>query len=69
MRGEEEVPREQRMVGRPEIEEIFKGRDKMSKDERDKKIRAANIDYGYRLKEIGNYLGLHYTTVSRIANK
>ena len=67
MRSEEEIPREQRMVGRPEIEEIFT--DKMSKKVRNDKIKEAHIDYGYRLKEIGKYLGLHYTTVSRIANK
>jgi len=67
MKGEEELPREQRMVGRPKIEDVFKG--KMNKEIRNDKIKKAHIDYGYRLKEIGNYLGLHYATVSRIANK
>jgi len=40
-----------------------------SDPERNEKIKKAHIDYGYRLKEIGKYLGLHYTTASRIAKE
>jgi len=40
-----------------------------SDPERNEKIKKAHINYGYRLKEIGKYLGLHYTTASRIANE
>ena len=40
-----------------------------SDPERNEKIKKAHINYGYRLKEIGKYLGLHNTTVSRIVKK
>jgi len=33
------------------------------------KIYQANQKYGYTLKEIGQYLGLHYTTISKIIKK
>jgi DNA-binding MarR family transcriptional regulator len=28
----------------------------------------AHIEYGYTLAEIGDHLGLHYTTVSKVVN-
>lgn len=40
-----------------------------SDPERNEKIKKTHINYGHRLKEIGKYLGLHYTTASRIANE
>ena len=33
------------------------------------RIYQANQRYGYTLKEIGQYLGLHYTTISKIIKK
>lgn len=36
--------------------------------ERDMMIRAAVNVHGYKLAEVGGFLGLHYTTVSRIAS-
>ncbi|MBY0574885.1 MAG: hypothetical protein K2P84_14490 [Undibacterium sp.] len=38
------------------------------KTERDEKIKEAHRRYGYRLAEIGRYLDLHYSTVSRIVS-
>jgi putative transposase len=59
-----EIPKEQRLAGRPSLKEIIgRGID------RDKKIYQACQKYGYRLKEIGDYLKLHYTTVSKIIKK
>ena len=29
-------------------------------------IHSAHYSYGYTLKEIGDFLGLHYTTISRV---
>jgi DNA-binding MarR family transcriptional regulator len=37
-----------------------------SKEGRNKAIYAAHVIHGYTLKEIGDHVGLHYTTVSRI---
>ncbi len=31
-------------------------------------IRRAHRDHGYSLSEIGHVVGLHYATISRIAN-
>ena len=36
---------------------------------RDKKILEAIEKYGYSLKEIGGYLNLHYSIISRLVNK
>ena len=59
-----EIPRKQLYALRPSLEEIFQTNDK-----REIKIYQANQKYGYTLKEIGQYLGLHYTTISKIIKK
>jgi REP element-mobilizing transposase RayT len=33
---------------------------------RNKNIYTAHVKYGYRLNEISEYLGIHYTTVSKV---
>jgi len=38
-------------------------------DKREMKIYQANQKYGYTLREIGQYLGLHYTTISKIIKR
>jgi REP element-mobilizing transposase RayT len=60
-----EVPRIQRYVARPAIEELFKGQNMKYGRERDQIIYAACVRYGYRLKEVADYLGVHYSTISR----
>ena len=47
---------------------IFKNVEDGSRVERNGLIRAAHIDHGYTLMEIGEHLGLHYTTVSKVIN-
>jgi len=39
------------------------------KEDRDARIYRAVVVYGYRLAEVGDKLGLHYSTVSRIVGK
>ena len=58
-----EIPRTQRYLNRPQLSAIFCG--EFKKAERDTRIYAAHVKHGYRLKEIGDYLGIHYTTVSK----
>ena len=69
IRGKEklkEITREQRYLTRPALKEIFKGKDKKSKDQ----VRyEAHLQYGYTLKEIAEYIDLHYTTVSGAIKK
>lgn len=59
-----EIPKTQRYLNRPRLSAIFCG--ELKKAERDKRIYAAHVKHGYRLKEIGDYLGIHYTTVSKV---
>lgn len=59
-----EIPRVERFGARPSLKTLF-GRPK-SKQERNQIIRCAHLDHGYTLKEIADYLGIHYTTVSKI---
>ncbi len=64
-----EIPRVQRYATRPTITNIFKGKI-LGKQTRDKQMYKAHIKHGYTLKEIADYLGVHYTTVNKaIKNK
>jgi REP element-mobilizing transposase RayT len=62
-----EIPRLHRVAGRSSLQEIFTQR--LGKGTRDAKIYLAHVDYGYTLKEIADYLGIHYTTVSKALNR
>jgi len=64
-----EIPRQQRHAGRPDIKEIFAEGDNIAKASRNEKIYEAHIKYGYTLKEVADYLGLHYTSVSKIVRR
>ena len=61
-----EVVRNERLVGRPELSEIF-NEVQESDDiaQRNRLIHKTHIRYGYTLSEIGKYLGIHYSTVSK----
>lgn len=61
-----EIPRIQRYATRPSLDEIFSNKTKL-RDRRIKEeiIYSAYTHYGYTLKEIAEYLGVHYATISR----
>jgi len=59
-----EVPRVQRYVGRPTLEQLFNNKDHADKDSLKLSMKVA-YNHGYTMKEIGNHLGIHYATVSR----
>jgi REP element-mobilizing transposase RayT len=61
-----EIPRTQRYLSQPKLSELFAGR--LSKAKRDGLIVRAVHSYGYSQREIADFLGLHYATVSRLAN-
>lgn len=52
------IPREQRQPIRIPLKELIK---KGTAEE----IRKAHEEYGYRMKEIAEQIGVHYSTVSR----
>lgn len=60
-----EIPRDQRIVGRPSLEEIFE--DEMTKDERDTAIKFARFRCSYLTTEIAKHVGLERSVVGRIS--
>jgi len=60
----QEIPRQSRVIGRPGLREIF--HDSPHRKERNRRIVTAHETHEYTLKEIGDHLGLHYSTVSRL---
>jgi len=64
-----EIPKSQRYINRPGLKEIFSAEVVNKKSKRDKKIREAALMHGYSQKEVADYLGLHYSTISRLVNE
>jgi REP element-mobilizing transposase RayT len=61
-----EIPKSQRYMDRPELEEIFGSRVVQDRKRRDRKISESVIKYGYTQREIANYLGMHFSSISRL---
>jgi putative transposase len=64
-----EIPRNQRYLKRPGLNELFAGGSKKNEADRARTIREAIESHGYSQKEVADYLGLHYSTVSRLSRK
>lgn len=65
--GVTEIPRRQRLAGRPSLAELFsKVQDKTTRDER---IYQAVHVHGYTLREVADFLGLYYSTISVITKR
>jgi hypothetical protein len=58
-----EIPRAQRFAGRPTLSQLFRG--VTSKAERNAGAVLAVRDHGYAMREVAEFLGRHYATVSR----
>ncbi len=72
VRGREEIkeiPRSQRYVARPALAKLLTERVVNEKARRDRKIVEAVERYGYTQKEIADFLGMHYSTISRLVNR
>jgi len=54
-----EIPRKQRLINRPPLEKV------LTEEPASHAIAIAYREYGYKLKEIADCLGVHYSTVSR----
>ena len=65
----QEIPRAQRLVARPALGEILRAKRVVVRDERDQAVWEAHVRYGYSLTAIGQQLGLHYTTISKIIER
>jgi putative transposase len=58
-----EIPRAQRFASRPPLAQLFA--DVATRAERDARSVIAVRDHGYTMKEVADFLGRHYVTVSR----
>jgi hypothetical protein len=59
-----EIPRSQRYADRPSLEMLFRGVEHT--ETRNRVIREAVGTHGYRQSEVAEYIGIHYSTVSKI---
>jgi REP-associated tyrosine transposase len=59
-----EIPKVQRYIARPSLEKIFK--DTMLEG---KSAYRAHVTYGYTLRQIAEYLDVHYSTISRAVKR
>jgi REP element-mobilizing transposase RayT len=64
----QEIPRIQRFLSRPGLEEVFSGILPDNKSMKIKAVREAVLEHGYSQKEVADYMGVHYCTVSRMVN-
>jgi hypothetical protein len=62
------VPRTCRALSRPTLEELFSV-SSGSRDARNRLIRRAHVEYGYRLAEVATFLKLHPSTASLIVRR
>lgn len=60
-----EIRREERLATRPTLDELFI--DVTDKPTRNERIHLAVRKHEYKLKEVGDFLGLCYPTISVIA--
>ena len=65
----QEIPRQQRFIGRPCLEMLFNKKTGITRRERNVKIVISVEKYSYSQKEVADYLGLHYSTISRLLKK
>lgn len=63
-----EIPKLERFAHRPSLEQLFNEKTN-DKRKRNKIILKAHLEYGYTLSEIGRYLGLHYSAISKVIKK
>lgn len=62
-----EIAKPDRLAGRLTLESLFADVD--DKPTRNERIYLATRVHGYTLKEVGNFLGLYYSTISTIATR
>lgn len=62
-----EIPQGERLVSRPSLDALFAGWG--TKAVRNERIYEATRIHEYTLSVLQDYLGLHYSTISRIASR
>jgi len=72
LRGKRDIPelsKIQRFADRPSLQQIFLGKTVQDIGKRNEKIQEAVQRYGYRQREVADYLDMHFTSMSRILHK
>ncbi|MEX0942002.1 MAG: transposase [Pseudomonadales bacterium] len=69
LNGEKMAKRGPKRARRRSLPALFRNIENKSRSERNELIRKAHIDHSYTLMEIGDHLGIHYTTVSKVVNQ
>lgn len=64
-----EIPKGQRFANRPELGKIFTEGVLRDRGRRDQKVEEAVERHGYTQRQLADFLGLHFTSVSRIMNQ
>jgi DNA-binding MarR family transcriptional regulator len=62
-----EIPQHERLVSRPSLDNLFAEQE--TKATRNERLYEATRIHEYTLSELQEYLGLHYSTISRIASR
>ena len=62
----QEIPRGQRLIGRPSLKNLFEGKEGAT---RDQMIAKAVNEHCYSQVEVARHLNLHYSTLSRIIQR
>lgn len=62
-----EIPRRERLAARPPLAALLPPETAGNREQRNAAIVTAHRVHGYSLAEIARHLGLHYSTVSRVA--
>jgi len=61
-----EIPKSQRYISRPRLDILFSEDVKENRTEKKKKAMEAIEKYGYSQKEVADYLGVHYSVISKL---
>ncbi len=61
-----EIPKSQRYVHRPKLDNLFEEKIVKDKNTRNRRIRDAVEKWGYSQREVADYLKMHYSTISRL---
>lgn len=64
-----EIPRSQRYMTRPPLGSLLPHRILGDPKKRDRKVVEAVEQYGYTQKAVADFLGMHYSTISRLVDK
>ena len=64
-----EIPRRQRFAARPGLDALFRWDSGGGKGQVSRRVREAVERYGYNQREVAEFLGVHYSSVSRRLRK